>query len=106
MRLFCPYLRCEVEWNEERQSHISERHPDLLPDHVTLIAETLASPERIRRSTRFGNARLFSRWYPNLRNGKHVVVVVISDENASLHWVVTAYMAGKLSEGVPEWKQN
>jgi uncharacterized protein YuzE len=41
-RYFCPYLKAEVELGHEREQHIIERHPDLVPDHLTLIAETLA----------------------------------------------------------------
>ena len=75
----CPYLQGEVELTEERERHIAERHPELLPEHRERIAETLADPDQVRKSTRFGSAKLFSRWYTDLREGKHVVVVVVSD---------------------------
>jgi len=29
----CPYLGGEVELSDERERHIAEHHPDLLPDH-------------------------------------------------------------------------
>ena len=79
IRCFCPYLNAPVEWTEEREHHIAERHPDLLPEHRNRIVETLASPDLFRRSTRFSHARLFSRWYTELRGGKHMVVVVVSE---------------------------
>jgi hypothetical protein len=60
-RYRCPYLKGEVELTDERERHIAERHPDLLPEHRPRIAETLAQPDQIRRSARFGTARLFSR---------------------------------------------
>ena len=44
-RFSCPYLRGEVELTEERERHIAERHPELLPEHRERIAETLADPE-------------------------------------------------------------
>jgi hypothetical protein len=108
MALFpCPYLQGEVELTEERQRHIAERHPDLLPEHRERIAETLADPDQIRRSARFGNARMFSRWFDAIRGGKHVVVVVVSDPaSPRRHWIVTAYLARKLAEGAPEWKRS
>lgn len=77
-RFHCPYLKGEVELTEERERHITERHPDLLPEHRERVAETLLDPEQVRRSVRFGSARLFSRWYTDLKRGKHVVVVVVS----------------------------
>lgn len=66
-RFPCPYLKGEVECTEERERHIAERHPDLLPEHRNRIADTLADPDLVRRSKRLGNARLFSRWHADLR---------------------------------------
>jgi hypothetical protein len=71
------------------------------------IAGTLAEPDQVRRSARFGSARLFSRWYNDLRGGKHVVVVVVSGQAGPQRcWVITAYIARKLEEGEVEWKRN
>jgi hypothetical protein len=106
-QLFCPYLCSVVTLTEERERHIEERHPDLLPEHRHLISETLNDPDQVRRSVRFASARMFSRWYPVLRGGKHVVVIVVSDaDSAGRHWVITAYMARKLAEGVLEWTRS
>lgn len=106
-RFPCPYLKGEVELTEERERHIAERHPDLLPEHRARIAETLAQPAQVRRSARFGSARLFSRWYADVRLGKHVIVVVVSELDPSdRHWVITAYMARRLAEGEVEWKRD
>jgi hypothetical protein len=30
----------------------------------------------------------------------------IAEATAGRHWIVTAYMAGKLAEGVVEWKRS
>ena len=107
MRLPCPYLSAEVELTDERARHIRESHPDLLPEHQSRIAETLADPDQIRRSRRFPNARLFSRWFDAVREGKHLVVVVVSDASPrSRHWIITAYMARRLAEGDVEWARN
>jgi hypothetical protein len=103
----CPYLQTEVELTEERERHIAERHPDLLLEHRTCIADTLADPDPVRRSARLRNARLFTRWFDAVRGGKHVVVVVVADVAASRrHWVVTAYMARQLTEGDREWMKS
>jgi len=103
----CPYLKGEVELTDERERHIAERHPDLLPAHRDRIAETLAEPDRVRGSVRFGTAKIFSRWYTDLGQGKHVVVVLVSEvEPSQRHWIVTAYMARELAEGDVEWKRN
>lgn len=105
-RFPCAYLKGEVELTEERERHIAQRHPDLLPEHRGLIVETLADPDQVRRSVRFGSAKLFSRWYTDLRAGKHVVVVVVSEFDPSeRHWIITAYIARSLAEGEVEWRR-
>lgn len=106
-RFACPYLNGSVELTEERERHIAERHPDLLPEYRDRIAETLAAPDQVRRSARFGSARLFSRWYADARRGRHVVVVVVSEVNpVDRHWVITAYMTRRLAEGELEWRRD
>jgi len=87
-RYHCTYLECEVELTEEREAHIRERHPDLLPQYRALIAETLAQPDEVRRSRRDTDARLFCRWYNEVCGGKHVAVVVVSETDArERHWI-------------------
>jgi hypothetical protein len=79
----------------------------LLPEHRERVAETLADPDQVRRSSRFGNARLFARWSESVRGGKHVVVVVVSDTTPrDRRWIVTAYLARKLAEGEVEWQRS
>jgi len=103
----CPYLNADVELSEDREQHIAENHPDLLPEHRGRIGETLFDPDEVRRSKRMGNARLFSRWHSDLRGGKHVVVVVVSETGIKEnHWVITAYIARKLVEGEQLWKRS
>lgn len=103
----CPYLSGEVELTNERERHIAETHPDLLPKHRGRIAELLADPDQVRISERFKNARLFSRWFDNVRGGKYIVVVVVCDTGpVGRHWVITAYIARKLAGGEIEWKRN
>lgn len=103
----CPYLGEPVELSDERERHIAERHPDLLPEHRQRLAETLADPDEVRRSVRMGNARLFSRWFDSVRSGKYVVVVVVSEAGAAERsWIVTAYLARRLAEGDREWTRD
>ncbi|MBM4273751.1 MAG: hypothetical protein FJ134_04700 [Deltaproteobacteria bacterium] len=103
----CPYLKGEVELTQERENHIIERHPELAADCHQLLADTLMSPDLVRRSVRLGNARLFSRWFPQVRGGKHLVVVVVTaPAPGRRHWIVTAYLARRLAEGETEWQRN
>jgi len=101
----CPYLSAEVELTDERERHIAERHPDLLPEHFARIADTLAEPDLVRQSARFANATLFSRWFDTIRGGKHVVVIGggLPQER---HWMATAYLARKVEERGVLWKRS
>jgi hypothetical protein len=102
-----PHLKGEVELTEERERHIAERHPDLLPEFRGRVVETLADPDQVRRSVRFGSARLFSRRYTDMQTGKHVVVVVVSGLSATgPHWIIAAYLTGRLAGGEVEWRRN
>ena len=106
MRFSCPYLAGEVELTEEREKHIGDRHPELLPKVRDRIRMTLAEPHEVRRSARSVDARLFSRWFDDIMNGKHVVVVVVSEHRTRRHWVITAYVVSKLGQGVVEWTRS
>lgn len=104
----CPYLDSDVELTDEREHHITLRHPDLLPEYRQCIPDTLMFPDRVTLSSRMKNARLFSRWFDSVRGGKYVVVVVVSDivptEN---HWIITAYIARRLARGGNvEWERT
>ena len=69
------------------------------PNFHSLLSEVLGQPERIRVSARFGNARLFSRFYPNLFGGKHIAVVVVTEPTSERHWIITAYLTRRLTSG-------
>lgn len=105
IKIYCPYLRCDVELTMEREKHILENHPDLLPEHREFIIRTIADPDMVRRSNRMANARIFSRWFSELKGGKHLVTVMISDPDGR-SWVVTSYIARKLAPGDVEWTRN
>ena len=106
-RFSCSYLNAQVELTDEREQHITERHPDLLPEHRQRIVDTLGDPDPVRRSSRFANARLFSRWFESIRGGKHVVVVIVSESApGTRHWIITAYIARRLAQGEVEWSRD
>lgn len=66
----CPYLKGEVELTSEREKHIAENHPGLLPEHRGGVAETLADPDEVRRSSQLSRALLFSKRYEGILGGK------------------------------------
>lgn len=106
-RFLCPYLDGEVELTEERESHIADRHPDLLPTYYERIAETLADPDEVRCDVRFENTILFSRYYDRGRRGRYVVVAVVTDSFPEVrNWIVTAYISKTITQGEIIWQRN
>jgi len=81
-RFFCPYLNEDVELTSERRYHIVRQHPEMGADFDQLIRSVLNDPDQVRRSRRMGSARLFSRWFADVREGKHAVVVAVSEAEA------------------------
>lgn len=103
-RFPCPHLSAEVELTDERESHIRDKHPELLPQYRECLGQTLADPDEVRRDSRFPNSLLFSHWFPDVKGGKFVVVVVVADPApAGRYWIVTAYVARQLSGGAVVW---
>lgn len=108
MRKFlCAYLNGEVELTDEREAHIAQTHPDLLPGHLPQLAQTLVDPDEVRRSVRMSGARMFYRWFDDVRQGKYVAVVVVSDTApAQRHWIITAYVTRRVMNGATEWQRS
>jgi hypothetical protein len=107
MRKFsCPYLKSEVDLTDEREAHIAQTHPDLLPEYLLQLAQTLADPDEVRRSVRMSGARMFYRWFEDVRQGKYVAVVVVSDTPAERSWIITAYITRRVMNGEIEWQKS
>ena len=104
MLFACPYLGGDVELTSERERHIRERHPNLLPSNLALVEETLKDPDAVRISARSKAARPFTRWYSGVGGGSYAVVVVVSDDTAPIrHWIITAYLTTRLTAMETEW---
>lgn len=102
-----PLLKGEVELTDEREAHIAHTHPDLLPEYLLQVGQTLADPDQIRRSLRMSTARMFCRWHDEVRQGKYIVVVVASEALPVVrHWIITAYLTRRLANGEVEWHKN
>ena len=102
----CPYLNGEVDLTDEREAHIAETHPDLLPEYLPQLGQTLADPDEVRRSTRMSGARMFYRWFDDVRQGKYVAVVVVNDTPTERNWIITAYITRRIMNGEMEWQKS
>lgn len=104
--IFSSYLQRPVELTDERKQHIVLQHPDLVPDYIDLIVQMI-DPDEVRSDTRFPNTQLLSRWFADLKQGKFIVVVIGSNSiPIERHWIVTAYIARRLTQGITQWKRN
>jgi len=95
----CPHLGRDVELTDERKQHISQSHPGTLPDYVEQLTHTLAEPDFVRPSQRDERALRFSKWFDNIRTGRYMVIVVVSDSDPIRSWIITAYTARRLAGG-------
>jgi hypothetical protein len=106
-QFLCPYLGGNVELTNEREQHIMATHPELLPDYLPQVIETLADPDQVRRSTRIDDALLITRHFGDIKGGKYIVVVVMTEQNpVSRNWIITAYLARKLTGGIVVWQKT
>lgn len=96
-----------MKLTDEREEHIAQTHPDLLPEYLPQIKQTLADLDQVRRSIRMSAARIFYRWFDDVRQGKYVVVVVVSEAAPTeRNWIITAYIARRLMNGEMEWQKS
>lgn len=103
----CPYLGGTVELTAEREQHIKEEHPNLLPQFRHRIAEVLADPDQVNRSKTLENTLLFAKFYDVPSRARYAVIIVVSDSApVERNWIVTGYMARKLPKGAVEWTKN
>lgn len=49
---------------------------------------------------------MFYRWFEDVRQGKYVAVVVVSESAAERHWIITAYLTRRLMNGEIEWQKS
>ncbi len=104
MDIIADYSGISIRLTDERLQHISNAHPSLL-ELPNAIAETLASPDVVRLSSRNGDTRLYYRWYTETKyNDKYVCVVVVVAENDA--WTITAYLTDAIKRGELLWERE
>jgi hypothetical protein len=100
----CRFLDADVELTDEREAHIAERHPDLLPARIDRLADTLAELDAIYRG-RADDIVVFSRWY-DADTGKHLLVFVVREEERSRYWILTARYSRVPVHGEVLWARS
>jgi hypothetical protein len=102
----CPYLGLPVELTDEREAHIRGKHDEIFATGLDLLSSVLANPDLVQRDTRFPDTLVFSRWYDELIQDKHVIVVVVVDEAIGRNWIVTAFLTRRLPGRDILWSQR
>ena len=100
----CPYLGGEVELTDERERHIALRHPELLPDRLERLIETLAGPDQIQRG-RSSDLLVFSRWYDS-EQGKYLFVFVVEEPARGRNWILTSRYSFIPEDGELLWRRS
>jgi hypothetical protein len=74
---------------------------DLLPEFLAEIEQTLLQPDEVRKGERIESETRFYRWFEQVKGGKYVAVVVVSETAPETrHWIVTSYITRRLPVGV------
>lgn len=99
----CPALGAFVELHADREEQILLQHPEIEDRFTELVETTLAEPDLVdRRADRPEIGVL--RFWPDLRDGHFVVVIVRSDRDPGAeslrYWVVTVY----ITRNIETWK--
>ncbi len=92
-----------IRLTEERQLHLQTAHPEMT-DHITRLAETLASPDKVVRSRTDEIVELFYRHYqstPVTSKFMCTVVKVLPDDN----FIITAYYTDSIKRGESLWEK-
>jgi hypothetical protein len=52
------------------------------------------------------NALLIARKFDDVKGGKYIVVVVVTEQSPKRNWMITAYLARKLTGGTLAWQKT
>ena len=83
----------------KQRRHILAAHPELKP-YLTRFAEVVKAPEWVKRSRRDPRVYLYYRFYPDLFDGKYILVVARIGHEGQL---LTCYVTDTIKPGELLW---
>lgn len=102
-QIYQPYFQDCVVLSDETKVHIQRQHPEIYPDFLLEIRQTVSRPDTIRKSHKKDDpAIIFERWFDHILKGKYPIVVVTSRLNRNLD-LVTAYPSRRPQKGDIIW---
>ncbi len=92
------YLGRDVVWSSGRLEHIQSNHP-VMATHISLVEETLLTPDQVRQSTTSPNFHLYYRWYTGLDVIGDKYICVVARVTPIEVGIITAYPTDRLKRG-------
>jgi len=101
MEILTDYQNRQIRLTEERLQHILD-HPEMV-DMRSQLEIVLQNPEVVRQSRSDSKVYLYYRFYDQTIAGAKWLCVVIKD-NSDDAFIITAYLADKLKQGLELWR--
>jgi hypothetical protein len=102
MKYFCTFLNTDVDLTEERETHIHEYHPDIVP-FIDRIQDVFLSCDAIHEGNRDPNLILFYKFYNDIFDGKYNVVAIKRNHRS---FILTTYLTDVIKAGAMLWKKE
>jgi hypothetical protein len=102
-RFDCPYLGREVELTSERERHIRLSHPVDAERILQGLPAVLHNPDYVFVREGAEDEYLLAKEVDLPSGTKHIVVIVVRQADPPRLWVITAFVARRLSGG-NRWK--
>ncbi len=96
------YCGNQIELTDERWKHIVTEHPEVRGIKDRLL-EILSKPDLVKRSKRDKDVLLYYRYYPDMFDGKYLLVVVKIQKHPFL---LTYYVTDRIKEGEVIWQRS
>jgi hypothetical protein len=99
----CPYLSADVELTDERVAHIRSTHPAEAQHILDGLSLVVREPESVYVRAGGEDQYLLARKVDLPTGSKHIVVIVVRQDESKRLWVITAFITRRLSGG-DRWK--
>ena len=91
----------EVSLNQEKLTHIKQRHPEVGP-YLKKIPEVLNSPDLVKLSKKDKDVHLYYKYYDNVFGGKYLLVVSSNKRKE----ILTFFITDKIKVGETIWQKK
>ncbi|MBA3070986.1 MAG: hypothetical protein FP829_02260 [Nitrospirae bacterium] len=87
---------------DERWFHVVKEHPEV-NHYKERIAEVLALPDYVKKSSRDEEVLLYYKFYADIFNGKYMLVVT---KKGLRSFILTCYITDTIKKGVTLWERK